>query len=329
VSLSKSTVALAPASSLSRILTWAKRLFTPVALVFLIYVGWQSRALLATVVATAQWNFLLMAILFLILPHFVSAGATVMILKACGISVSYRFALQTHINRLPARYLPGGVWHSVGRMMDFHTYGVKPSQLTAFFLLENILAIAVAFLLGGLCLWYFRGLAEDRWGQLAAIAVIGNLLGLALTPMVISRYVLKIAHQWQLRFYLQAIGLYVPIWLLFASGFVCYFSAFPLALGNLSKLEVGGTYLFSWATGLVTFFAPQGLGIFEVVAGHLLNAPLSLGSLATLIAGFRVVSLVADITLWGLQKLLRFSENKNKARGKPRQGLEKESRNIR
>lgn len=295
---------LALASSLSRLFTWAKRFFTPIALAFLIYVGWQSRALLATVVATAQWNLLLLAIFFLILPHFVSAKATVMLLKACGMSISYRLALQTHINRLPARYLPGGVWHSVGRMMDFHTHGVKPSQLTALFLLENILAIAVAFLLGGLCLWYFRGLTEDRWGQLAALAVIGNLFGLAVTPIVISRSVLKIAHQWQLRFYLQAISLYVPIWCLFASGFVCYLSAFPLALGNLSKLEIGGTYLFSWATGLVTVFAPQGLGIFEVVAGHLLNVPLSLGLLATLIAGFRVVSVVADMTLWALQKLL-------------------------
>lgn len=293
---------LVPAFSLSRLLTWAKRLFTPVALIFLIYVGWQSRTLLATVVATAQWNFLCLAILFLILPHFVSAKATVMILKTCGISISYRFALQTHINRLPARYLPGGVWHSVGRMMDFHTYGVKSSQLTALFLLENILAIAVAFLLGGLCLWYFRGLT-DKWGQLALISVIGNLLGLVLTPVVISSRWVDLESKFSNLDYLQAIGLYVPIWCLFASGFVCYFSAFPLVLGNLSKLEVGGTYLFSWATGLVTFFAPQGLGIFEVVAGHLLNAPLSLGLLATLIAGFRVVSLIADITLWGLQKL--------------------------
>ena len=139
-------------NSKGELLTWAKRFFTPVALVFLIYIGWQSRALLATVVATAQWNLLLLASLFLILPHFVSAKATVMILKACGMSISYRLALQIHISRLPARYLPGGVWHSVGRMMDFHTLGVKPSQLTALFLLENILAIAVAFLLGGLCL---------------------------------------------------------------------------------------------------------------------------------------------------------------------------------
>ncbi len=280
-------------------LTWSKRLFTPVALLFLLLAGWQSRFVLATVLATAKPGYLVLATLLLMTPHFISAMATLRILKASGVSsISYQFALQTQINRLLARYLPGGVWHTVGRMMDFHAQGVNSSELTKIFLLENILAIAVSFLLGSLGIWYFRGLT-DGWGQLAAWLTLGNLLGLAVTPLLLKKW----GEALQIKFYLQAIGWFVPIWLLFAASFVCYFSAFPMISGEISVLEVGSTYLFSWAVGLIMIFAPQGIGVFEVVVGHILNVSLSAASLAALIAGFRIVSLVADVTLWGIFRI--------------------------
>ena len=284
-----------------RILVWTKRIFTPFALGALLYATWQSRAFLVMLFTTAQRQNLIITLPLLMLPHLISPLAVVVGLKSLGISVPYHFTLSTHIHRLPARYLPGGIWHSVGRMMDFHAYGIHPTQLTIFFVLENILSISVSFILGGLGVGYFRG-GSDQWGMLGFLASLGNIVILVAIPIVFIRFSKMI-----LRHYLQAISCYIfLIFPLFALAFVCYLSAFQL---GRSGLETGSIYLFSWAVGLVTFFAPQGLGVFEVMVGHLLGSSLSLHNFVALIVGFRVFSMVADILLWGIfstYRILRY-----------------------
>jgi len=296
-------IVITPTSSTSMILKWAKGIFTPLALGFLIYFAWQSYDILATVIANAQPYFLIRAVFLLIMVHFVAPASVVMILKACGSSISYKFALNTHINRLPARYLPGGIWHTVGRTMDFYMHGIKPVHLTAFVLLENIMAVSTAFIIGGISVWYFRGIT-DIWGKIAVVGCLCSVLGLSLAPKILNWQILKSVYQVRYRFYLQTIAIYIPIWFLLTFAFITYLSAFPLALGEMSMLEVGGIYIFSWGIGLIAIFSPQGIGIFELVSGNMLTAFLSLSSIITLIAGFRVVTLIADITLWALSRMI-------------------------
>lgn len=289
-------------TSSNRIIKWAKRIFTPLALGFLVYFGWQSRAILTTIFANAEIYYLGLAILIWIINHFVIAMATVMILKTSGAIVPYKVALTAHIEHLPARYIPGGIWHTVGRMMNFYTYGVKPAHLTTFFLLENTIVVGIAFLVGGAFVWYFRGMA-DIWGKIAILAFICSLLGLTIVPFVLNYWqVLKSVSQVSYRCYLQTIAIYLPIWFLLTFAFIMYLSAFSLALGDISMLEIGGTYMFSWGIGFVAIIAPQGIGIVEIVAGNILDVPMSLSNLAVLIAGFRIIALIADIVLWSLMR---------------------------
>ncbi|MEK8018084.1 MAG: hypothetical protein VSS75_014510 [Candidatus Parabeggiatoa sp.] len=302
------TKVVMPTSS-STLLKWAKRIFTPLALGFIIYFAWQSRNILATLIANAQPDFLILAVFFLIIVHFVAPASVVMILKACGSSISYSFALKTHINRLPARYLPGGIWHTVGRTMDFYQQGIKPVHLTTFVLLENIMAASTAFIIGGISVWYFRGIT-DIWGKIAVIGCLCSILGLSLAPKILNWQILKSVSQVHYRFYLQTIAIYILIWFLLTFAFITYLSAF-LALGEISMLEVGGIYIFSWGIGFIAIFAPQGIGIFEMVAGNMLNAPLSLGNIAVLLAGFRVITLIADMSIWSLKRLVYLSRFRN------------------
>lgn len=280
-------------------LVWTKRIFTPLALGALLYATWKSRVFLATLFITAQIHYLAMTILLLMITHLISPLAVVVGFKSLGVSVPYHFTLSTHLRRLPARYLPGGIWHSVGRMMDFHTYGVRSAHLTVFFLLENMLSISVSFMLGGLGMGYFRT-GSDPWGKLGFLVLLGSTLGLIFVPVLLTRFMSKIS----LRHYVQAIGCYLfLIWPLSALGFVCYLRAFQF---GGQWLETGSIYLFSWAVGLITFFAPQGLGVFEVMVGNLLESSLSLQNLIVLIAGFRIFSMSADMLLWGIFSSYRF-----------------------
>jgi hypothetical protein len=61
---------------------------------------------------------------------------------------------------------------------------------------------------------------------------------------------------------------------------------------------MAGIYLFSWGVGFLAIFAPQGIGVFEFVASELMASPVGFMGLAALIAGFRIVVLVADIAVW-------------------------------
>jgi len=281
-------------------ITWVKRLFTPLALGFLLYVSWQSWDRLANIFATAQLTYLLLTIALLMIPHLILALATTLLLKTSdtATTISYPMVLYTLINRLPARYLPGGIWHTVGRLIDFHTYGITPARLTALFLLEHILSAAIPLILGGIIVVHFHGFT-DHWGAIAILLVIGSSLGIIMTPVIIQRYIL-ISSTFQWRFYVPAIVICLFMWSLFALAFLCYFNAFSLTTLDLSQVEIAGVYLFSWGIGIIALFAPQGIGVFEVVASHLLSVSLSLGTLAALIAGFRIMALLADLSLWAL-----------------------------
>jgi hypothetical protein len=74
-------------------------------------------------------------------------------------------------------------------------------------------------------------------------------------------------------------------------------------MGASPLLDVAGAYLFSWGIGYISLFAPQGIGVFEAVAGNMLVTPMSFGEMAALIAGFRIISLVADGVVWGVSRL--------------------------
>jgi hypothetical protein len=245
------------------------------------------------------------------MTHLVAPAATVTLFSMLDVLVPYRLALKIHIERLPARYLPGGIWHTVGRMMDFYAVGIKPVQLTFFVVLENIVAAGVAAVLGGVSVGYFYS-ATLYWGQVALLVVIGSVIGLVVTPVILKKRVSAFVLSYCA--YVRGMLFYVLVWLLYAVSFIGYLSVFPSVVEGIPLLAIGGVYLFSWAIGLVTFFAPQGIGVFEVIAGGLLSSAISLGSAVSLIAGFRVILLVADVSLWALVRGIRFSQYKYEAR---------------
>jgi hypothetical protein len=87
-------------------------------------------------------------------------------------------------------------------------------------------------------------------------------------------------------------------WCIAATAFVIYLSAFPELALQAAPLETAGAYLFSWGVGFISIFAPQGIGVFEVVAAELMHGDSAFMSVAALLAGFRLIILAADATVW-------------------------------
>ncbi len=231
-----------------------------------------------------------------------------MALKACDSPVSYRIAFKTHAGRLPARYLPGGIWHTVARMVDFYHIGVKRNRLTCLIVLETILPAGVTLTVGGVSIWYFHG--GTAWANVGIVVAIGGVIGLAVSPLVLNSLILKDSGPLLIYNYLKTIATTAIFWLISATAFILYLSTFPLALGDTSVLEIGGVYIFSWGIGYIAFFSPQGIGVFEAVAGGLLSDQMSIGGMAVLVSGFRLVTLVSDMIIWGFSLMIPIRRGK-------------------
>lgn len=282
----------------------SSHIFMPLAMLSMAYFAWLHYEVLSLLLKNAQLEFIFLSVCAWILSHFFMALGSWISAHTCRANVSYAFALNTYVKRLPARYLPGGIWHTASRVVDFNKQDIQHPQLTALFLLEYIFALGLAFLLGGIGVFFFQ--KGTYWGVVAILAATLSVIGMLLAPLFLYRFLLRETVELAYKNYILGIFIYIWIWLALAFAFVLYLFAFPSVVENLSILEIMSTYIFSWGIGFVAIFAPQGIGIFELVSGKLLDPPLALGSIAVLIAGFRVVILLGDISMWVLLQGVHF-----------------------
>lgn len=287
----------------NRIINGLKLLFTPVALGFLLYFAWQSRGDLGELLSNASFSYLILAAVVWAVLHALSPVLAVVVFNACGSKVSWQQAFSTHAARLPARYLPGGIWHTVGRVMDYRDQGVHARHISAFVILENGLAAIVTLTIGGAIVFLMRGM--DSLGLVAGLAALAGLFAWPITGYLINSRVLQHPDRISFVAHLQSLAVVFLFWAGAAAAFLLYLSAFPSSTGVYSFIEMAGIYLFSWGVGFISIFAPQGIGVFEAVASELIEGPIGFMGLAALIAGFRVVVLFADILVWSIYQLTR------------------------
>ena len=283
----------------------AKLLFTPVAIAFIVYLAWQSRAELADMLASAEPLYLLVSLALWLLMNLAAPVYAVTIFRGLGREVAYRDAARIHIANLPARYLPGGIWHTVGRVVDYREVGIGKRDLALFVLMENALSAATAFILGGTLLAVLRDL--QGWGVIASVCAGASLLALLLLPRFFRARSGNGGVAFRPRCYLAGILAATLSWSIAASSFVAFVSAFPGVTRSAEYLEIAGTYLFSWGIGFIAIFAPQGVGVFEVTAATLLRESTLVTGIVPLFAMFRLVILAADLVAWiGLRALVMY-----------------------
>ena len=225
------------------------------------------------------------------------------VFQARGHTLSYRTAAEIHNANLPARYLPGGIWHSVGRVLGFRDHGIGRRDLAVFVFLENALALTLAALMGCILLLLTRGL--EGWGIVALVGAIASLLILVAIPRILKSQFLDGSATVPGAALLNSVLLVAVSWGIAASAFVCFYLSFVTAPMSPSILDVAGAYLVSWAVGFAAVFSPQGFGVFEFTAAELLHGGPSIGATAALFAGFRLVILTADALVWALSRLLQ------------------------
>ena len=248
----------------------------------------------------ADFTYLIIAIFLCSALHILSPISPKIIFASLGSTGSYSDLLAIHILRLPARYLPGGIWHTVGRLSGYHSIGIPKKDLTVLAFIEIFSPCLITFFLGGGCLWLVG--KEAIWSSIEGMLALISAFILLLIPFLVKWRFTSYLKKNFIFYYSFYLFLSIFFWIIASLSFLLYYSAISQNFFQISSLHIAAAYIFSWGIGYISIFAPQGLGVFEIVAQKLMELPMTLGGAVTFLAGFRIVVLLADSLVWLLYR---------------------------
>lgn len=281
---------------------WLRRLrqgFIPLALAFLAYSAYRASDSLLPLLTTVSVPHLLLACLLWGLAQWIGPLASLAMARILDLRLGYRELALISVLRLPAKYLPGGIWQSVARFAAYQRLAIKNSDSMTILIVEHVFALGTSIALGAaVLLSATHAVNTSRIAAgLLALAIIGLLL--ASTWLRYKQHHARRTLAWILKLSLST----CLFWMLAAASFCVYWIAvFGNGGGDLRL--VGSSYLLSWAAGFVVIFSPQGLGVFEWVAAHLIPSMQPLSVVVTAVAGFRMVAIIGDLSAWSLGLIL-------------------------
>lgn len=277
----------------AHVLTWARRLFLPLALAFIAYSAYRASGELAPLLANLSVPYLALACVCWTATQWIGPLATTAMARAFAVPLGYRKLALISVLRIPTKYLPGGIWQSVARFSAYREHAVKGRDSFAILLIEHVLALGSSTLLGSLLLLATQG-SHHGFGIAAGLVAAGFiLLALPVLWVIRSRQPNTDAGAAML----CTIAAAIVFWCTAGMAFLLYWAAiFGLPLAEVPTILSG--YLLSWAAGFAAVFAPQGVGVFEWTAAHLLPATLPLSATIAAMAGFRLVIIFGDLLAW-------------------------------
>ncbi|NJK61496.1 MAG: UPF0104 family protein [Synechococcaceae cyanobacterium SM2_3_1] len=202
--------------------------------------------------------------------------------------VSPHWAVRIYLQTNLAKYIPGNIWHFLGRIRAGTEEGIPWEIAALSVLLEPLLMAAAALLCMILTLQ----------GPYVLLQIIGfALVAVGLHPRLVNG-VLQRLHP-------EIARIQVYPWKAFLAELVfmllrgCGFLGVILVLHPLHAsrwLQLLGAFSGAWLLGLVVPGAPGGLGVFESVLLLVLQPLIATGPLLQSLAIYRVVSLLAEVT---------------------------------
>lgn len=229
----------------------------------------------------------------------IMAVGWVLAVRRAGAKLGFTAGAGIWVSSMPARYLPGNVWHVAGRLYLARQSGVTADAVLLSSVIEQVLTVAgevIIFLL-----------ALPFWPNLPTAGLVGPLVTvpfalIGLHPRVVAlalRFAARLLHQQIVALplgYQQLLPLL--LWYVAAAlvnGLAFFVLASALGAGDAPQLPLlAGGYLLARSIGFLSLLTPAGLGVREAVLAAVLSPymPLTMATVAGLMA--RVLSTVAE-----------------------------------
>jgi hypothetical protein len=245
-------------------------------------------------------QYLALSAVFLIIGKLALVELSRYSLHGQGWNPSFKQMFRINSQMQLAKYLPGGIWHFVGRFGLYCSNGVSAAQASKSILIENFWLVTSALLFGITTTAFSQ--PEIKFGLVDLPDTYASRIGVALVILVL----------WALALYLggrlifhknvlpvgqivRLIGVQIAAWLFFGIGFLLTIPNFT-HIPYLSGQAVGG-FSLGWVAGYITLFAPSGLGVREAVLSALLAGTLTAQGAVVYSAVSRVVWVITEIIL--------------------------------
>ncbi|MBD2464724.1 flippase-like domain-containing protein [Oscillatoria sp. FACHB-1407] len=239
---------------------------------------------------------LAIALLVTLSAHIWSGWVWSLILRELGQPANGLWGVAVYLRTNIAKYLPGNIWHFLGRIKAAESAGYSTSAAVLSVVLESLLMAAVALALA------IAGRLQN-WG-IHAVILVGLLI--VFHPKVLNP-LLQMAQQFKTKGTAIAsnasprLQRYPGIPLMGEFGFVSLrATGFLFVLQALQPVPVDqvpallSAFSFAWLLGLVVPGAPGGLGVFEATAIALIGEPFSDGVVLSGVALYRLISTSAE-----------------------------------
>jgi len=205
-----------------------------------------------------------------------------------GRPIPYREALRIFVLSELSRYVPGTVWQYFSRVYLSGLWNV-PASIAVSSALMELLLMAVAAI--PLILWNI-GDVFPALGHVQIALVLTFIVGagVVLQPRALNRLGRSLLPRLRLEYtpiritFLETAWLWITcvlVWIAFGSGFV-FFARSLTRVEFSDGLHIVSEYAASWLIGVVTIYAPAGLGVREGVLGFLLGKILPIGTALTI-----------------------------------------------
>lgn len=227
--------------------------------------------------------------------------------EAEGLTLGFWETLGIYGSTALGKYIPGGVWHFVGRFAVYRAKGLDNKQTLRAFILENIWMLSAAVIVGIAALLFYRLDLLNAWlGANLSAGIAVGLFILAVCLWIAGLNLLRVFMGRQTQMPIRPVWRValagVLLWIFAGLSFFVMFEAFPLQdLG----LFVGG-YAISWAVGYIAVFAPGGVGIRETMLVLVFASIGPAAQISVYAAMNRIVWIVAEL-LFGLAGFLQKS----------------------
>ncbi len=277
---------------------WVILTFTLVFIAQTLRTHWQ--AVLTLQVGSQAGAILAMALGITLLAHIWSGWVWGWIIQLFGQQTNRVWVISTYLTTNIAKYLPGNVWHFVGRVRAIQSQGASTGVAVMGVVLEPVLMAAAALILASL------SRPENLWLQL--LALLGVLTGIhprLLNPMVrsLSRTKLPAADPASSQ---EAAAVAIKVYplrpllgeTLFVLGRGIGFALVVFALipaVEIPYFQVIGYFSLAWLMGLIIPGAPGGLGVFEATALTLMTPTLPTAVVIGSVALYRLISTLAEV----------------------------------
>ncbi len=270
---------------------WVQRIFLACCLIFLLVIFLRSREEILQIVSAATYTPLFVALIVWTLSTFLVPGLALVVLKSRGNAVNFSTLLFIYLNRIPAKYLPGGIWQTFARAYDLSSLGVNKKDIALLVFYENFWSVYVASMLATAGIFALEtNTVYVQWTMVLLLA------GLCLPPIFFvlrkQDYILPVSA------YLKLSAVCILFWLCASFSFLCYLNSLDIMSSNYHPLLLMFHYLFSYVVGFVSIFAPQGIGVFEVVLSQAGSFTIPLEELVVILLGFRFIVLISDLLVW-------------------------------